>query len=89
MTLHALVSHNFLLCNGRNGARLADLGELDQSGGHGFHHDDAVNLSRSKLSSSCLFRFVTTCNHFLFNNKKIHGRFHVQWHQGRQCFCCI
>lgn len=34
---------------GRNGARFSDLGELEQSTGHAFHHDDAVNLSRSKL----------------------------------------
>ncbi|PIN23687.1 hypothetical protein CDL12_03580 [Handroanthus impetiginosus] len=34
---------------GRNGARFADLGELEQSPGNGFHHDDAVNLSRSSM----------------------------------------
>ncbi|XP_051146336.1 transcription factor TGA2.3-like [Andrographis paniculata] len=35
--------------NGRNGTRFADLGELEQSAGHGFHHDDAVNLSRTSI----------------------------------------
>ncbi|KAL0430103.1 UNVERIFIED_CONTAM: Transcription factor PERIANTHIA [Sesamum radiatum] len=34
---------------GRNGPRFADLGELEQSAGHAFHHDDAVNLSRSSI----------------------------------------
>ncbi|KAL8533392.1 hypothetical protein ACS0TY_009685 [Phlomoides rotata] len=34
---------------GRNGARFSDLGELEQSTGHAFHHDDAVNLSRSSM----------------------------------------
>ncbi|KAK6132043.1 hypothetical protein DH2020_034207 [Rehmannia glutinosa] len=34
---------------GRNGARFADLGELEQSAGNGFHHDEAVNLSRSSI----------------------------------------
>ncbi|KAH6815064.1 bZIP transcription factor family protein [Perilla frutescens var. frutescens] len=34
---------------GRNGARFADLGELEQSTGSGFNHDDAVNLSRSSM----------------------------------------
>ncbi|KAL1551237.1 transcription factor HBP-1b(c38)-like isoform X1 [Salvia divinorum] len=34
---------------GRNGARFSDLGELEQSAGNGFHHDDAVNLSRSSM----------------------------------------
>ncbi|KAL1564933.1 transcription factor TGA2.3-like isoform X1 [Salvia divinorum] len=33
----------------RNGARFSDLGELEQSPGNGFHHDDAVNLSRSSM----------------------------------------
>ncbi|KAK4410338.1 Transcription factor PERIANTHIA [Sesamum angolense] len=34
---------------GRNGPRFTDLGELEQSAGHAFHHDDAVNLSRSSI----------------------------------------
>ncbi|XP_011077152.1 transcription factor HBP-1b(c38)-like [Sesamum indicum] len=34
---------------GRNGPRFGDLGELEQSAGHAFHHDDAVNLSRSSI----------------------------------------
>lgn len=38
----------------RNGARFSDLGELEQSPGNGFHHDDALNLSRSKLLFVCL-----------------------------------
>ncbi|XP_047950281.1 transcription factor TGA2.3-like isoform X2 [Salvia hispanica] len=33
----------------RNGARFSDLGELEQSPGNGFHHDDALNLSRSSM----------------------------------------
>ncbi|GER28505.1 bZIP transcription factor family protein [Striga asiatica] len=35
---------------GRNGPRFSDLGELEQSAGNGFHHEDnAVNLSRSSV----------------------------------------
>ncbi|KAL3654383.1 hypothetical protein CASFOL_004064 [Castilleja foliolosa] len=34
---------------GRNGSRFADLGELEQSAGNGFHHDDPINLSRSSV----------------------------------------
>ncbi|EPS62743.1 hypothetical protein M569_12048, partial [Genlisea aurea] len=36
---------------GRNGARFADLGELEQSAENGFHHDDALNLSRNSVYS--------------------------------------
>ncbi|KAI3453004.1 hypothetical protein Pfo_009667 [Paulownia fortunei] len=35
--------------SGRNGAHATDLGELDQSAGTGFHHVDAVDLSRSSI----------------------------------------
>ncbi|KAL6538937.1 hypothetical protein OROMI_025263 [Orobanche minor] len=34
---------------GRNGSRFVDLGELEQSAGDGFHHDDTVNLSRASV----------------------------------------
>ncbi|KAL6529238.1 hypothetical protein OROGR_014861 [Orobanche gracilis] len=34
---------------GRNGSRFVDLGELEQSAGDGFHHDDTVNLRRGSV----------------------------------------
>ncbi|KAL2546497.1 Transcription factor PERIANTHIA [Forsythia ovata] len=34
---------------GRNGTRFTDLGELEQSAGTGFPHEDAVDLSRSSM----------------------------------------
>lgn len=35
----------------RNGAHVADLGELEQSPGNGFHHLDSLNLTTSQILS--------------------------------------